>query len=89
MWEKYGTARQATDGNIIWSMRFACWITKARIQTPFHNICYNTYCVSTTTEVTLTRLSVMFIRTLPIFLICTLDRGDCSVSRPRRFNPGG
>jgi hypothetical protein len=27
--EKYGTARQATDDNIIRSMRFACWITKA------------------------------------------------------------
>jgi hypothetical protein len=27
--EKYGTARQATDGNIIRRMRFACWITKA------------------------------------------------------------
>jgi hypothetical protein len=26
---KYGTARQATDGNIIRRMRFACWITKA------------------------------------------------------------
>jgi hypothetical protein len=27
--EKYGTARQATDGNKTWRMRFACWITKA------------------------------------------------------------
>ena len=27
--EKYGTARQATDDNIIRCMRFACWITKA------------------------------------------------------------
>jgi hypothetical protein len=27
--EKYGTARQATDGNTIRRMRFACWITKA------------------------------------------------------------
>jgi hypothetical protein len=27
--EKYGTARQATDDNIIWHMRFAGWITKA------------------------------------------------------------
>jgi hypothetical protein len=27
--KKYGTARQATDGNIIRRMRFACWITKA------------------------------------------------------------
>jgi hypothetical protein len=27
--EKYGTATQATDDNIIRRMRFACWITKA------------------------------------------------------------
>jgi hypothetical protein len=27
--EKYGTARQATDDNIIQRMRFTCWITKA------------------------------------------------------------
>ena len=27
--EKYGTAGQATDHNIIRCMRFACWITKA------------------------------------------------------------
>ena len=27
--EKYGRAREATDGNIIWRMRVACWITKA------------------------------------------------------------
>jgi hypothetical protein len=26
---KYGTAGQATDGNIIRRMRFACWMTKA------------------------------------------------------------
>jgi hypothetical protein len=27
--EKYGRARQTTDGNIIRRMHFACWITKA------------------------------------------------------------
>ena len=27
--EKYDTARQATDGNIIRRMRFACWVTTA------------------------------------------------------------
>jgi hypothetical protein len=27
--EKYGGARQTTDGNIIRSMRFAHWITRA------------------------------------------------------------
>ena len=34
--EKYGTARQATDDNIIRRMRFACWITKA---TDTHSEC--------------------------------------------------
>jgi hypothetical protein len=34
--EKYGTARQATADNIIWRMRFACWITKA---TDTHSEC--------------------------------------------------
>ena len=27
--ENFGTARQATDDNIIWLMRLACWINKA------------------------------------------------------------
>jgi len=27
--EKCGIARQATDGDIIWRMRFAWWISKA------------------------------------------------------------
>jgi hypothetical protein len=27
--EKYGTARQATDDNILRRIRIACWITKA------------------------------------------------------------
>jgi hypothetical protein len=27
--ENYCRAEQATDDNIIWCMRFACWITKA------------------------------------------------------------
>jgi hypothetical protein len=29
IWKKYGRARQATDGNIIWRMRIAYWISKA------------------------------------------------------------
>jgi hypothetical protein len=27
--EQYGTARQATDDNIIWRMHVSCWIAKA------------------------------------------------------------
>jgi hypothetical protein len=34
MWKKYGTARQATEDNIIRRMRFACWITKATDRRP-------------------------------------------------------
>jgi hypothetical protein len=36
--EKHGGARQATDDNIIRRMRFACGLTKARIQIHIHNI---------------------------------------------------
>jgi hypothetical protein len=64
MWKKYGTARQATDNNIIQRMRFVCWITKA---TDTHRIC-NTYCFSTAAMVTRTHLSVTFIRTLSVLL---------------------
>jgi len=28
--EKYCRARQAADENVMWRMRFACWITKAK-----------------------------------------------------------
>ena len=28
--EKYGRDRQVLNDNIIWRMRFACWVTKAR-----------------------------------------------------------
>ena len=40
MWKKSVRARQATDGNIIRSMRIACLITKARIQAHNHTILY-------------------------------------------------
>jgi hypothetical protein len=63
--EKYGTARQATDDNIIRRMRFECRITKA---TDTLTIC-NTYCFSTATMVTRTRPNVTFIRTLPVLLL--------------------
>jgi hypothetical protein len=41
LWDKvetYGTARQATDDNITWRMRFACWINKTSIQTHTQNM---------------------------------------------------
>ena len=35
--ERYGSATQATDDYIIWSMRFACWTTGPM----FHNLGIN------------------------------------------------
>jgi len=43
MWIKYGRARQATDDNIIWRMRWACWINKANIQIYTQNMQYVLY----------------------------------------------
>jgi len=60
--EKCGKAREVT-GNWIRPMGFAWWITRA---TETIGTC-NTYCFSTATMVTLTRLNVMFIRTLPVW----------------------
>jgi hypothetical protein len=52
--EEYGTARQATDDNIIRRMRFACWVTKVTdtLRT------YNTDYFLTAKMVTPTRLNV-------------------------------
>jgi hypothetical protein len=52
--ERYGTARQGTDGNKIWRMRFVCRITKAIDTLRIYNI----YCFCTVTMVTRTRLNV-------------------------------
>ena len=54
--EKHGAARQTTDDNIMRRMRSACRITKAIAHTL---IIYNTFCFSTTTMVTRTRMNVM------------------------------
>jgi hypothetical protein len=62
--EKYVTARQATDDNIIRRMRFACCITKA---TDTLRTC-NTYSFSTAKMVTRTHLNITLIRTLPVLL---------------------
>ena len=57
LWDnvEYDTARQATDVSIIRCMRIECWITK---DTDTLRKC-NTYCFSTATIATQTRLSVM------------------------------
>jgi hypothetical protein len=54
--EKYGTARQATNHNLIRRMRIACLTTEA---TDTLRIC-NTYCFSTATVVIRVRLNAAF-----------------------------
>ena len=56
IWKKYCRAGQATDDNIIWRMRIACWIIKGT-DTHTHTIC-NTYCFSIATMVARTCLNV-------------------------------
>jgi hypothetical protein len=62
--EKRGTARQATDDNIIRRMRFACWITKA---TDTHSD-YVIFIASPRQQWLRERASVLRIRTLPVLL---------------------
>jgi hypothetical protein len=52
--DKYGTARQVTDDNTLWRMRFTCLATKA---SDTLRIC-NNYLFSVVALVTRTRLSV-------------------------------
>jgi len=65
--EKYCRAGQATDDKKIRRMCCTCWMTKATDRHTLR-IC-NVYCLSTATMVTLTRLDIVFIRTLPVHLI--------------------
>ena len=46
--EKYGTAGNSTNGQIIGRMRIACWINKARIQTHTNN---NFYCCTVHSDI--------------------------------------
>jgi hypothetical protein len=62
--EKYGRARQATDGNIMRRMRFACWMTKA---TDTHSE-YVILIAFPHQEWLLERACVTLIRTLPAML---------------------
>jgi len=71
---------QATDNNIICYMRFACWITYGYILILGM---YSTYCFSTATVVTRTRLNVTFMRTSPVML--TACRRRLVLSHGERF----
>jgi hypothetical protein len=65
--QKYGKVGQATYDNIIRRMRFACWITK---DTDTHS--EYAILLSTATMVMRTRLTVTFIRTLPVLFLLNL-----------------
>jgi hypothetical protein len=58
-WKNMLRTRQATDDRVR-RMRIACWITKA---TYTLKMC-NTYCFSTVTVVTRTRLSMLYVHCL-------------------------
>jgi hypothetical protein len=80
--EKFGRPSKSTDDNIIWSMRFACWITKTRdthweyvILIAFHvNNCY----------VKASQCYVIF----PVSLTLALGGVDWWASRPGCFALG-
>jgi len=63
---KFGRPRLSIDDStsIIRFMRIACWMTETRIHTHTH-VVLNTYCFSTATVVTRTRLCYVM-RTLPV-----------------------
>ena len=48
MWKRYGAAKDATDDNIIFSIRFVCWINKA---TNTHPECITSLCLNATLNV--------------------------------------
>jgi len=56
MYRSVVRARKTTDGNIIRRMLFAFWITREEYRHIL--MIFSTYCFSTTTMVTQTRLSV-------------------------------
>jgi len=67
--ERYVRDRQATVGNVILRMRFACWINKA---TNIQSVICNTNSFSTATTVRRTSLNIMFIRPLPVLIFSPL-----------------
>jgi hypothetical protein len=68
--EKYGTARQATDNNVIRRMRIACWIPKA---TNTHSEYVIFIPFSMQQWLSERASNVTFIRTLPVLLRLIAD----------------
>jgi hypothetical protein len=83
--EKYGGARVATNDVTIWRIRVARWIGKASCThahahaqaaaiTDAHTQICNTYCFSTATVVTWTRLSVtLYVHSLSCYLLSNVS----------------
>ena len=67
--EKFCTATNAKDDNITQHMRILCSITKATE----HTLRIRNHCFSTGKMVTLTRLRVAFLSTLPLVLLFFLQ----------------
>ena len=76
--EKYDTAGQATDDNIIRRMRITCWITKA---TNTHISIRTTYGFSTVKMVKRKRLNItLYAHDLSCFCVESLEDVDNAVS---------
>jgi hypothetical protein len=81
--EEYGKYRQAKVGNIIRSIRLACWINKAKNTVRIRNI----YCFSTATMVTRTRVSVTFTRAFPVLYSADSRNSNCQCSLFSKKSP--
>jgi hypothetical protein len=77
--EKHCRAGQATDGNTIWRLCFACWINKANRHTL--EIC-NTYCFSMARMDMRTLLNITIIRALPLLLMLVSTFGSTDPMNP-------
>jgi hypothetical protein len=68
--EKYGTARQGTDGDIVRRMRIACWIPKST-----NKFSENVTFIAFPSQQWLherTSLLRLYVRTLPVLLLLNL-----------------
>jgi len=77
--EKYFTARQGTDDNIIRCMHFNILDDKGYKDTPR---IYNTFCLATVTMVMLTRFNITFIRKWPLLFCCSIWNKNVQAMRP-------
>ena len=69
--ENYGTTEETTCENVMWLMRFVCWITKAKNTLTT----FTPYCFSTVKIVTRTCLNIAFILVLPVLSCMSIQGG--------------